>query len=592
MKRITILFACFLALFALTACDENQQVIHILSAPSELDFLDVTAYADEILLAGGTSISPGLADSVFDYTVYVAKDANRFVINAGFNSEGTVTGVCVNDGETGLEFDFIGDADKTIQLTAQLKHMERADYRLTVVRGEANAVAREIEIWVEPRIGTFFVGSGVIPVIEVTANLPPQGGVLSYQWYVNDQNTSRGGSLLSGATGNTYTMQRGETLSVRTVYYYVEVTNTIGGRAAVTESPTCRVTFLNKYEMDYKSLAMVSMTAGVVDINELEVPNYPGSSYLEPKWGYTDDDNKNPFFPETWQTDGFLIAPYLVTWELWETVLRHADVANYRFSRMGNQGGAVWNERVNSTNQIGTPIGNRLHPVTNISWRDAVVWCNAYSEMDGLEPVYRDSNGEPLRDSRADVEYLIDTGKMTGNGYRLPTNAEWMYAARGGKPSTNINDPWRYDYPGTEGYDYVTGKYTDQFKYYIWSQSPGAALGGARQTGEVGSLRPNKIWNGSQYVDGLYDLDGMINQWIWYLDPGGGIGNGVFENQSALYSVTVGSSFAYALNPGSVYDFNDYRFMNIFETNAAFDNGGGGWYDNFSGFRVARNRGN
>ena len=494
MKRITILFACFLALFALTACDENQQVIHILSAPSELDFLDVTAYADEILLAGGTSISPGLADSVFDYTVYVAKDANRFVINAGFNSEGTVTGVCVNDGETGLEFDFIGDADKTIQLTAQLKHMERADYRLTIVRGEANAVAREIEIWVEPRIGTFFVGSGVIPVIEVTANLPPQGGVLSYQWYVNDQNTSRGGSLLSGATGNTYTMQRGETLVARTVYYYVEVTNTVGGRAAVTESPTCRVTFLNKYEMDDKSLAMVNIPAGEVK------PDY------ENNWGeYWFEDNTSSYPDDTiysrdWSTPGFSMGQYLVTWELWETVHYWADSANYRFSRVGNQGGAY--RDYNSTNLEPRPIGNILHPVTLVSWRDVVVWCNAYSEMDGKDPVYRDSNGEPLRDSRLAIELLVDRAKTTGkNGYRLPTPEEWMYAAKGAQPSNT--SPWTDKWPGT---DVVL-----EMPYYFWAHSPElAGNGGIKQTGEVGSLRPNSI--------GLYDMTGMVRHWVWWIE--------------------------------------------------------------------------
>ena len=489
MKRIAILFAC-IASFALTTCDENQQVIGILRDISELDFLDVTAYADDIVLAGGASISPGLMDSVFYYTVYVVKDANRFVINAGFNSEGTVTGVCVNDGETGLEFDFIGDADKTIQLTAQLRHMERTDYHLTVVRGEPNAVARNIQIWVEPTIGAFFVGSGVIPKIKVTADLPPQGGVLSYQWYVNDQNTSRGGSLLSGATGNTYTMQRGETLMARTVYYYVEITNTIGGRAAVTESVPQAVTFLNKNDLSEKSIAMVNVPAGTVTAADVS-----WNSNRESRWYETD-------FP--WSTPGFSMGQYPVTWELWKTIFDYAEAGGYKFANEGNQGGADWyqNNISTSTNMIHKPIGNKLHPVTAITWRDVIVWCNAYSEMNGLEPVYRNSDGEVLRNSRDSVDKLIDYEASTGyNGYRLPFYEEWFYAAYGADPNGN-NPPWNNSWTGTNNLSE-----TDK---YLWGASPGKVAAGVYQTGVVGSMLPLVLPNGSK----LYDMMGMVYQFV------------------------------------------------------------------------------
>ena len=485
MKRIAILFAC-IASFALTTCDENQQVIGILRDISELDFLDVTAYADDIVLAGGASISPGLMDSVFYYTVYVVKDANRFVINAGFNSEGTVTGVCVNDGETGLEFDFIGDADKTIQLTAQLRHMERTDYHLTVVRGEPNAVARNIQIWVEPTIGAFFVGSGVIPKIKVTADLPPQGGVLSYQWYVNDQNTSRGGSLLSGATGNTYTMQRGETLMARTVYYYVEITNTIGGRAAVTESVPQAVTFLNKNDLAEKSITMVDIPAGRVTTQDISWNN--DRMYW---W-------RDIVLP--WETPGFLMGQNLVTWELWKTVLDYAEAGGYKFAKEGNQG-AVSTVTLDTNINL-KPIGNKLHPVTSIAWREAVVWCNAYSEMDGLEPVYRDSEtGEPLRTSRDSVERLYNAENMDRNGYRLPTLEEWWYAACGASPNGN-NPPWNNSFPGTNNEG-------ERYKYQ-WSLSPEFGGNGFYQTVEVESLLPLVLPNGSK----LYDLMGNVFQWV------------------------------------------------------------------------------
>ena len=177
MKRIAILFACVLS-FALSACDENQQVIHILKDASELASLNVTAYSDDFQLIGGAAMEPSFSPSIFDYTVYVAKDSNRFKIDAGLDNDkdGTVNIVCENDGETGTDFDYVDDEPRVMIVTAQIRHMDAGVYRLTVVRMDIVPVAEDVRVTVDPGIAAFFIGKGVLPKIIVTANLPaPEG---------------------------------------------------------------------------------------------------------------------------------------------------------------------------------------------------------------------------------------------------------------------------------------------------------------------------------------------------------------------------------------------------------------------------------
>ncbi len=113
-------------------------------------------------------------------------------------------------------------------------------------------------------------------------------------------------------------------------------------------------------------------------------------------------------------------------------------------------------------------------PVELISWYDAVAFCNALSDKEGLTPVYTINGTSVTWDQNAD-------------GYRLPTEAEWEYAAGGG--SSN-----RSKWAGTDSESSLSN--------YAWYNSNSGS-----QTHPAGTKEPNSL--------GLYDMSGNVLEWCW-----------------------------------------------------------------------------
>ena len=161
--------------------------------------------------------------------------------------------------------------------------------------------------------------------------------------------------------------------------------------------------------------------------------------------------------------------------------LQTTEVTNAQFRQFqpGHNSGQIEGNSLNQEHQ----------PVAQVSWQQAAAFCNWLSEREGLPPFYRQSNG------------IVTGYNSDATGYRLPSEAEWAWAARASGDKLLLF-PWGDTFPPT----LVAENYADDTSAYVTGRVLNGYKDGYVVSAPVASFKPNQ--------HRLYDMGGNVSEWV------------------------------------------------------------------------------
>jgi len=306
----------------------------------------------------------------------------------------------------------------------------------------------QLTIRTQPRRQEVVVGGSASFSVDAVA-----GQAIRYQWYSNGTN------LMLGNTGPCLTLSFVNLSHAGT--YSVKLTS--GGQTLWSSTATLAV------RTSTTPSGMALIPAG----------SFTMGNCMDPNEGWSEELPLHSVY-----VSGFYMDVNLVSYSQWLTVYNWATSHGYSFE-YGAQGKAA------------------NHPAHSMTWYDCVKWCNARSEKEGRGPAYYTDAGLSVRYRSGQVASYVNWS----SGYRLPTEAEWEKAARGGASGQRF--PWGntisesqanyysgYNYMGSSAYDMSNTGYNPTFNDGVYPY-----------TSPVGYFAANGY--------GLYDMAGNVWQWCW-----------------------------------------------------------------------------
>ena len=213
--------------------------------------------------------------------------------------------------------------------------------------------------------------------------------------------------------------------------------------------------------------------------DDLQVPGFsliPAGAFT---MGRTSGDTDTNAPPVNVTVSQFYMGKYEVTKAEWDEV--RAWAVNNGYTDLATGAGKASN-----------------HPVQTVSWWDVIKWCNARSQKEGLTPCYTVSGSVMKTGTTA------PTVNWTANGYRLPTEAEWEKAARGGVSGKRFPS-------GTDTISHTNANFNngggEAYQSGTTGYHPTYATGSTPYTSPVGSFAVNGY--------GLHDMAGNVWEWCW-----------------------------------------------------------------------------